>query len=70
MSFPAIGAAEGGCQPEHKNTLRFTKVGLTRTGVVAGAFLVLEILCRTGIIPRATMIPPTEMVCRVVANPS
>jgi NitT/TauT family transport system permease protein len=41
--------------------LHFTKVGLTRTGVVAGAFVVLEILCRTGTIPRATMIPPTEM---------
>jgi NitT/TauT family transport system permease protein len=42
--------------------LRFTKVGLTRAGIVAGAFIALEILCRTGTIPRATMIPPTEMV--------
>ena len=41
--------------------MRFTKVGLTRTGIVAGAFIALEVLCRTGIIPRATMIPPTEM---------
>jgi NitT/TauT family transport system permease protein len=41
--------------------LRFTKVGLTRAGIVAGAFIALEILCRTGTIPRATMIPPTEM---------
>ena len=41
--------------------MRFTKVGLTRTGIVAGAFIALEILCRTGTIPRATMIPPTEM---------
>jgi NitT/TauT family transport system permease protein len=42
--------------------LRFTKVDLTRTGVVAGGFIALEILCRTGMIPRATMIPPTEML--------
>ncbi len=41
--------------------MRFTKVGLTRTGIVIGAFIALEILCRTGTIPRATMIPPTEM---------
>ena len=41
--------------------MRFTTVGLTRTGIVAGAFIALEILCRAGIIPRATMIPPTEM---------
>ena len=41
--------------------MRFTKVGLTRAGIVAGAFIALEILCRTGTIPRATMIPPTEM---------
>jgi NitT/TauT family transport system permease protein len=41
--------------------LRLTAVGLTRTGIVIGAFAVLEILCRDGTIPRATMIPPTEM---------
>ena len=41
--------------------LQFTKVGLTRAAVVAGAFVTLEFLCRSGIIPRATMIPPTEM---------
>ena len=35
---------------------------MTRTGVVAGAFVALEILCRIGTIPRVTMIPPTEMV--------
>jgi NitT/TauT family transport system permease protein len=39
-----------------------TKVGLTRAAVIAGAFAALEILCRCGIIPRATMIPPSEMV--------
>jgi NitT/TauT family transport system permease protein len=39
-----------------------TKVGLTRIALVAGAFVALEFLCRSGIIPRATMIPPTEMV--------
>jgi NitT/TauT family transport system permease protein len=42
--------------------LRFTKVGLTRTGVVVGTFIALEVLCRIGTIPRLTMIPPTEMV--------
>ncbi len=40
---------------------RFTKVGLVRTGVVVGAFVALEILCRYGVIPRATLIPPTEI---------
>ena len=46
--------------------MRFTKVGLTRIGVVAGAFIALEVLCRTGTIPRATMIPPTEMVAALL----
>ena len=50
--------------------MRFTTVGLTRTGIVVGAFIALEVLCRTGIIPRATMIPPTEMATAFVANPS
>jgi NitT/TauT family transport system permease protein len=42
--------------------LHFTRVGLTRAALIAGAFAALEILCRTGAIPRATMIPPTEMI--------
>ena len=42
-------------------TFRFTKVGLTRTAVVVGAFAALEILCRTAVVPRATMIPPSEI---------
>jgi NitT/TauT family transport system permease protein len=42
--------------------LRLTKVALTRIGVVAGAFIALEVLCRIGTIPRTTMIPPSEMV--------
>ena len=42
--------------------MRLTKVGVTRAALVAGAFVALEILCRLGTIPRATMIPPTEMV--------
>ncbi len=41
---------------------RSTKVGLTRAAVVVGAFIALEILCRYGIIPSATLIPPTEIV--------
>lgn len=39
-----------------------TKVGATRVALVAGAFAVLEILCRLGTIPHATMIPPSEML--------
>lgn len=42
--------------------MRFTRVGLTRTALIAGMFAALEILCRSQTIPRATMIPPTEMV--------
>jgi NitT/TauT family transport system permease protein len=42
--------------------LRPSKVGLTRVVVVGGAVAALEILCRSGVIPRTTMIPPTEMV--------
>lgn len=39
-----------------------TKVGLTRTALVFGAFVALELLCRAGVIPRTTVIPPTEMI--------
>lgn len=42
--------------------LPFSKVGITRIAFVFGAFVLLEILCRSGIIDRVTMIPPTEMV--------
>ena len=35
---------------------------MTRAALVAGAFAALEVLCRTGTVPRATMIPPSEMV--------
>lgn len=41
--------------------MRFSKVALTRAALISGAFAVLEILCRSGLIPRATMIAPTEM---------
>ncbi len=37
-------------------------VGLTRAALCAGAFALLELLCRSAIIPRATMIPPSEMI--------
>lgn len=37
-------------------------MGVTRIALVAGAFVVLELLCRLGTIPRATMIPPSEML--------
>jgi NitT/TauT family transport system permease protein len=42
--------------------LRVTAVGVTRAAVLAGTFVALEILCRFGVIPRATMIAPSEMV--------
>ena len=45
-----------------KSRARFTKVGVVRTIVVVAAFVAIEVLCRTGIINRLTMIPPTEMV--------
>jgi len=35
---------------------------MTRAALVAGGFVLLEILCRLGTIPRATMIPPSEMI--------
>ena len=48
-----------------------TRVRLIQLGVVCGAILVLELLCRLGIIDRFTMIPPSEMIgalVRVVAT--
>jgi NitT/TauT family transport system permease protein len=39
-----------------------SRAGLVRTIIVIAAFAALEALCRTGIINRVTMIPPTEMV--------
>ena len=48
-----------------------SRVGLVRALVVVGAVGCLEVLCRTGIINRLTMIPPTEMagaLWQIVAN--
>src|SRR5580765_7485623 len=42
--------------------LQMTKVGATRAAFVLLAFAALEFLCRTGVINRVTMIPPTKMV--------
>jgi NitT/TauT family transport system permease protein len=42
--------------------LQFSRVGVARIAVVGGAVAALELLCRSGVIPSATMIPPTEMV--------
>jgi len=39
-----------------------SKVAIARALVVALAFVLLELLCRTGVIGRVTMIPPSEMV--------
>lgn len=41
---------------------RFSKVSRVRTAVIFGALAGLELLCRTGVINRITMISPTEMV--------
>jgi NitT/TauT family transport system permease protein len=39
---------------------------LWRLAIVAGAALALELLCRTGVIDRVTMVPPSEMVVALV----
>ena len=39
-----------------------TRYGWARLGIVAGAGIILEILCRTSVIPRLIMIPPSEML--------
>jgi NitT/TauT family transport system permease protein len=39
-----------------------TRYGWVRIGIVAVAGLILEILCRTDVIPRLIMIPPSEML--------
>jgi NitT/TauT family transport system permease protein len=41
--------------------LPISKVGLARAGVILASLLALEIACRDGTIPRATMIAPSEM---------
>lgn len=42
--------------------LRITKVGAARAAFVLVIFAALELLCRLGLINRATMIPPSEMI--------
>jgi NitT/TauT family transport system permease protein len=42
--------------------LHISKVAATRTALVVGTLLVLELLCRLRIIDRITMIPPSEML--------
>jgi NitT/TauT family transport system permease protein len=39
-----------------------TRYGWVRLGIVASVGLILEILCRTSVIPRLIMIPPSEML--------
>jgi NitT/TauT family transport system permease protein len=39
-----------------------SKVGLARALFVVSVFVLLEMLCRTGVIGRVTMIPPSEMI--------
>jgi NitT/TauT family transport system permease protein len=41
---------------------RMTTVGATRAAVVLSVFAALELLCRLGVINRATLIPPSEMI--------
>jgi NitT/TauT family transport system permease protein len=38
-----------------------SRVALIRTTLIAGAVLLLEVLCRTGVIPNFTVIPPSAM---------
>ena len=39
-----------------------SKIVAVRAVLIAGFFAMLELFCRTGVIDRVTMIPPTEMV--------
>ena len=39
-----------------------SRVAIARAALIIGAFLALEVLCRTGVIDRITMIPPSEML--------
>lgn len=41
-------------------------VGWIRTGVVAGMVAALEIACRSGALPRRTIIPPSEMATELL----
>ena len=41
---------------------RISKVGAARTTLIVLTFAALEVLCRTGVLDRVTIIPPTEMV--------
>jgi NitT/TauT family transport system permease protein len=43
-----------------------TRAGWLRLTIVAAAALLLELLCRTGIIPRLTLIPPSAMLTALV----
>jgi NitT/TauT family transport system permease protein len=42
-----------------------TRIGWIRLGVVAGAILLLEVLCRTGIISEQTIIAPSAMAAEL-----
>jgi NitT/TauT family transport system permease protein len=42
--------------------LHMSSVVLVRTALIAGVFVALEVLCRTLVIDRVTMIPPSEML--------
>jgi hypothetical protein len=46
--------------------MRVRRATLIRTLVLAGAVAVLELACRTGVIQRFTMIPPSEMAVSLV----
>ena len=43
-----------------------TRAGKVRILIVAGLVLAIEVLCRSGIINKATMIPPSEMLWAMV----
>jgi NitT/TauT family transport system permease protein len=45
--------------------MRFSRAGLIRLVLVVGSVAALEVACRTGAIPRLTMIPPSEMVTKL-----
>jgi NitT/TauT family transport system permease protein len=43
-----------------------SRVGVTRFALVAGAVAIVEVLCRTHVVSRLTLIPPSEMVVSLV----
>ena len=60
--LPGHGEGELGREPRQRAGDAVTSAsGRLRLAVLAGAAGALEVLCRTGVIPRLTMVPPSAM---------